>query len=78
MPILTQKDFSQWIEFNRVSNPDKSYLDIIQEACDNFEVDYEEVRPLLTEQIINKLEAEAISANLLREKVKSYNLDCFF
>lgn len=78
MPILTQKDFTQWVEFRKVAQPDQSYLEIILDACNTFEVEYESVRPLLSDQVISKLEAEARAAKLLKEKVKSHTLDGFF
>lgn len=76
--ILTQKDFTSWIEFHKVDNPDQSYLEIILDACNTFEVEYESVRPLLSEQLIAKLEAEAREKRLLKEKVKSHTLDWLF
>lgn len=78
MPILTQKDFTTWIEMQRVESPELTYLELIQDACDTFEVEYESVRPLLSEQLISKLEAEVTRAGLLKTKVKSYTLDGFF
>ena len=78
MPILTQKDFTSWIEFRKIENPEQSYLEVIVDACNTFEVEYESVRPLLSDQVILKLEAEARAAKLLKEKVKSHTLDGFF
>ncbi len=66
MPVITQNEFSQWIEFSKVSDPGTDYLDHIKEACDHFIIDYECVRPLISDQVKQKLAAELMTMNVLK------------
>ena len=63
MAVLTTNEFSQWIEFRKLQSKDSSYLDLIVEACDHFVIEYCSVRPLISDQIIEKLTAEQEACN---------------
>lgn len=78
MAIMTQKTFSTWVELYKSQHPEISYLTSVMMACDHFVVEYSLVKPLITPQLFQRLEAEAIESNVLKVKKTSHNLDEFF
>lgn len=75
--IMSQSDFSNWCEFYKMNHPDETYMEVLVKACDTFEIEYETVKPLLSEPLIKKIESEANRNNLLKVKSKSYSLSEF-
>ena len=78
MAIMTQKNFSTWVEIYKSQHPEISYLTAVMNACDHFVIEYEMVKPLITTQLFQRLEAEAIESNVLKVKKTSHNLNEFF
>jgi len=72
--ILKKDEFSQWVE-NTHSFTKESYMDTVLQGCDRFNVEIEFIQPLLSEQIIQKIKAEAI--NLRYFKTSSRSLKAF-
>ena len=66
MSIITKKAFSTWVEMQKLQNSENSYLEIVKTACDEFEVDYEFVKPLLSDLLIRKIEAECVQKRMIK------------
>ena len=75
--IITQNDFTNWCEHQKINDTRKTYMEILVEACDHFGIDYEYVKPLLSQTFILKLEQESKSFNLLKNDTKSFSLKSF-
>lgn len=74
--IIKQNEFCEFIEKQRIFTK-TTYLDSILEACDRFSLDIEQVKPLLNEQILFRLEAEARKSNNLKAQ-KNISLEAHF
>lgn len=78
MAIITQKQFSTWVEIYKSQHPELSYLKSVESACDYFVIEYDMVKPLITPQLYKHLEAEAIARNILKIKKVNHSLERFF
>lgn len=67
--ILKKNEFCEWIERYKTVRKE-NYMSSIIAACESFSVDPDSVKPLLNDQIISKLEAEAIKLNQLKNTTK--------
>ncbi len=78
--IINKTEFCEKIELNYAYAPDneKSIIASILSVCDEHDVEYEMVKPLLNRAIIEKVECEAHAMNMLKKKKESKSLDDFF
>lgn len=72
--IIKKADFSAWVEKYQAENKE-TYLDTVLRGCEEFSIDIEMVNPLLTEQIILKIKAEATDMHYFKTTTK--NLEDF-
>jgi hypothetical protein len=68
--ILKKEEFSMWVENSKIATKE-SYIDNVLLACERFNVEIELVQPLLTDQIVLKIRAEAIKRNIIKSSTKS-------
>lgn len=64
--VLTKKRFSRMIEEYVGDHPDSTYMDAILQICDERMIDPSDVGKLISPVIREKIEAEAMSANLVK------------
>lgn len=65
--IIKKDEFSNWVE-NRRKNTKESYMDTVLEACSQFSIEIEMVGPLLNQQIVGKIQAEATDLNYFKRE----------
>jgi hypothetical protein len=65
--IMTRKRFSAAVE-NLVAQGNVTYIDAAAYVVEERGLDYRNLKKLLTDSLKQKIEAEAASLNLLREK----------
>jgi hypothetical protein len=65
--IMTRKRFSTAVE-NLVAQGNVTYIDAAAYVVEERGLDYRNLKKLLTDSLKQKIEAEAASLNLLREK----------
>lgn len=65
MSIMTKKKFNKMVE-RKVLDSKLGYIDAVLEICKERGIDPEDVNPLLTETLTNKIEAEAIRERLIK------------
>ena len=66
--IMTRKRFSAAVE-NLVAQGNVTYIDAAAYVVEERGLDYRNLKKLLTDSLKQKIEAEAASLNLLRERV---------
>ena len=64
--VLTKKRFSKMIEDYIQDHPDSSYMDAVLQVCEERVIDPIDVGKLISPVIREKIEAEAMSANLVK------------
>ena len=64
--VLTKKRFSKMIEDYIQDHPDSSYMDAVLQVCEERVIDPMDVGKLISPVIREKIEAEAMSANLVK------------
>jgi hypothetical protein len=64
--VLTKKRFSKLIEDYVRDHPDSSYMDAALEICEERAIDPLDVGKLVSPVIRDKIEAEAMRANLVK------------
>lgn len=64
--VLTRKRFSRMVEEYVSDHPDSSYMDAVLEICEERVIDPTDVGKLISPVIREKIEAEAMSANLVK------------
>jgi len=64
--VLTKKRFSKMIEDYIQNHPDSSYMDAVLQVCEERVIDPMDVGKLISPVIREKIEAEAMSANLVK------------
>jgi len=64
--VLTKKRFSKMVEEHVKEYPDSSYMDAVLFLCDERAIDPLDVSKLLVPAIKQKIEAEAMRANLVK------------
>ena len=69
--ILTKKRFSRIVEEYVQEHPDSSYMDAVLHICEERVIDPSDVNKLISPVIRDKIEAEAMSANLVKGKGNS-------
>ena len=77
MSIITKKAFSTWVEMQKAQNPEATYLETLKLACDEFSVDYEFVKLLLSDLLIKRIEAECIQKRMLKPTDNLLSLEQF-
>lgn len=65
MSILTKKKFNKLVE-ERVLKTNQGYIDSVLEICKERGIDPEDINPLLTQTLTDKIEAEAINQRLIK------------
>lgn len=63
--ILDKKKFSMEIE-RKVLEPGVGYMSAIIESCEELNLDFADIRGLLTPSLKSKIEAEAIENNYMK------------
>jgi len=64
--VLNKEKFSLEVQ-EFVAKCNSSYIDAVLELCQKKELDFEIVTSLLSRQIIEKIEAEAVELNLIKK-----------
>jgi len=64
--VLTKKRFSKMVEEHVKEYPDSSYMDAVLFLCEERAIDPLDVSKLLAPAIKQKIEAEAMRANLVK------------
>jgi hypothetical protein len=64
--ILTRKRFSKMVEEHIKEHPDSSYMEAVLFLCEERAIDPLDVSKLITQVIREKIEAEAMRANLVK------------
>lgn len=64
--ILTRKRFSKMVEEYVKEHPDSSYMEAVLFLCEERAIDPLDVSKLITQVIREKIEAEAMRANLVK------------
>lgn len=64
--VLTKKRFSKMVEEHIAQYPDSSYMDAVLYLCEERAIDPLDVSKLITPVIKQKIEAEAMRANLVK------------
>lgn len=64
--ILTRKRFSKMIEEHIKEHPDSGYMEAVLFLCEERAIDPLDVSKLITQVIREKIEAEAMRANLVK------------
>ena len=62
------KDLTEEIEKLKAASPRLSYIECTVEICEQFDVDYESLKKVLSKNIKEKIEREAMELNLLTYK----------
>lgn len=68
--ILRKDEFSAWVEHRR-ADTHESFMDTVLEGCEKFNIEIELIAPLLSEQLIGKIKAEAIELKYFKANSKS-------
>jgi hypothetical protein len=63
---LTKKRFSRMVEEYVGDHPDSSYMDAVLQICEERAIDPSDVGKLVSPVIREKIEAEAMGANLVK------------
>lgn len=66
-----KKNFCKEIEALKSVEPTMSYMECILCICEQYDVEMENVKNLLTKPILDKFKAEAIQNNQLKEKMNT-------
>lgn len=64
--VLTKKRFSKMIDEYVQDHPDSTYMDAVLQVCEERVIDPMDVGKLISPVIREKIEAEAMSANLVK------------
>ena len=64
--VLTKKRFSKMVEDYVAEHPDSSYMDAALQVCEERVIDPMDVGKLISPVIREKIEAEAMNANLVK------------
>jgi len=64
--VLTKKRFSRMVEDYIQDHPDSSYMDAVLQVCEDRVIDPMDVGRLISPVIREKIEAEAMGANLVK------------
>jgi divalent metal cation (Fe/Co/Zn/Cd) transporter len=64
--VLTKKRFSKMIDDYVQDHPDSTYMDAVLQVCEERVIDPMDVGKLISPVIREKIEAEAMSANLVK------------
>lgn len=64
--VLTKKRFSKMIDDYVQDHPDSTYMDAVLQVCEERAIDPMDVGKLISPVIREKIEAEAMSANLVK------------
>jgi len=64
--VLTKKRFSKMIDDYVQDHPDSTYMDSVLQVCEERVIDPMDVGKLISPVIREKIEAEAMSANLVK------------
>jgi len=64
--VLTKKRFSKMIEEYVKEHPDSSYMDAVLSLCEERGIDPMDVSKLIVPAVKQKIEAEAMRANLVK------------
>jgi len=64
--VLTKKRFSKMVEEHVLQYPDSSYMEAVLQICEERVIDPMDVGKLISPVIREKIEAEAMSANLVK------------
>jgi hypothetical protein len=64
--VLTKKRFSKMVEDYVQDHPDSSYMDAVLQVCEERVIDPMDVGKLILPVIRQKIEAEAMGANLVK------------
>jgi len=64
--VLTKKRFSKMVEDHIKDYPDSSYMEAVLFLCEERAIDPMDVSKLISSPIRDKIEAEAINANLVK------------
>jgi len=64
--VLTKKRFSKMIEDYVRDHPDSTYMDAVLQVCEERVIDPLDVGKLISPVIREKIEAEAMGANLVK------------
>jgi len=77
--IIDKNDFCETIEYRYASATinDKSIISTIITLCDEHNIEYDKVAPLLNRSIIEKVEVEANHYNMLKTKNNTHSLKDF-
>jgi hypothetical protein len=62
------KNVSQEIEKLKLENPGLNYIECTVEVCERYDIELEAVKKILNRSIKEKLEADAMKLNLLKNK----------
>ena len=62
------KDLTEEIEKLKAVSPRLSYIECTVEICEQFDVDYDSLKKVLSKNIKEKIELEAMELNLLTYK----------
>lgn len=62
------KCISREIETLKLKNPELNYIECVSHVCEKLEVDYDSLKKVLSNNIKEKLELEAMELNLLKYK----------
>lgn len=64
--VLTKKRFSKMVEEQVKDNPDLTYMEAVLVICEERVIDPMDVGRLISPMIRDKIEAEAMNANLVK------------
>ena len=62
------KNLTEEIEKLKSQSPKLSYIECTVEVCEQFDIDYESIKKVLSKNIKEKIELEAMQLNLLKYK----------
>ena len=68
--FMTKEEFSTKIIQMKESNPDVSFVDIIDEYCIDIGLDIDKVPKLLTEKLLTEIEIESEKLRLITKEPK--------
>jgi len=62
------KDLSREIEELKLKSPNLNYIECTVEICERHEIDYDSIKKVLSKNLQEKIELEAMELNLLTYK----------
>ena len=69
--VLTKKKFTRTIGDYMSGHPRSTYIDAVLAICEKQGIDPSDIKKLISQQIKDKIEAEAVSSNLVKVKRNS-------